>query len=103
MNKSRRIAGLMCSVAVGLFVSILMVSTEPVSARSCQEQCDAERAAGSSYCEYYFTPGTEDYNTCYATVNYQYWLCSTGAYTCGHSVMCNVFHYGSTYILYDCF
>jgi hypothetical protein len=102
MNNSRRIAGLMCSAAVGVFVSIMMLTAEPVSARSCQEQCDAETAAASLYCEYYFTPGTEDYNACHAARSYQYWLCSTGAYTCGHSYYCTVIAFDGIALTYGC-
>jgi hypothetical protein len=83
----------MCSAAVGVFVSIMVLTTEPVSARSCQEQCDAEFSAGASYCEANFTPGSQEYNDCYSTLNYQYWLCSTGAYNCGWMGYCFVIAY----------
>lgn len=79
MNRSRRVAALMSFGAVATFLAVLAVTTQPVSARSCQQQCDAEHSAGLADCDANY-PGDQE---CKDQVNAYYHTCSTGAYVCG--------------------
>ena len=78
MNRSHRTAALMSFGAVATFLIIVMATTQPVSARSCQQQCDAERAAGLADCNANY-PGDQE---CTNQVNSYYYTCSTGAMVC---------------------
>jgi hypothetical protein len=78
MNRSRRMAALMMFGAVATFVIIVAATTQPVLARSCQQECDAERAAGLQDCDDNY-PGVQE---CRDQVNSYWYTCSTGAMTC---------------------
>jgi hypothetical protein len=78
MNRSRRMAAAMCFGAVAVFLLFLSATMQPVAARSCQQQCDAERAAGLQWCNVEY-PGVQE---CVDQVNSYYYTCSTGAMIC---------------------
>ena len=92
MNRPRRLAVLMSSAAVFTFLFVLMVTTTSVSARRCQEECDAEHDAGLAACDESY-PGV---SLCYQQVFQDYESCSMNATSCSQQYQCY-----SSYSCYD--
>lgn len=87
MQRTRRYAALMCTVAVMVFVAVLAVSTEPASAemRRCQQECDAEYDAGAAYCQSQFGGSGQDYQDCMSDTYGVWQSCSMGAMWCSEN------------------
>jgi hypothetical protein len=91
MNRSKRIAALMSSAAVTVFLLVLATTSETVSARRCQEECNAEKAAGQAECDQLQQSDPEaSVNDCYQLVNQQFNSCSVNATSCSQAYQCSV-------------
>ena len=87
MTRSRRIAALMCSAAVFTFVTVLIATTETVSARQCQEECDATYTAAQSACDG-FAPDYAEVTACYSQAWNDHQSCSVNATSCSVQFQC---------------
>lgn len=74
--------------ATALTMAGVLYMTAPVAARSCQEQCDAQRDSMAAYCNATYTFNSPEWLDCWNENEYQWWLCSTGAYWCGSYFEC---------------
>ena len=91
MSQSRRVAALMSSAAVIVSLLVLMAGSATVSARRCQEECDAEKDAANAACD---SLGQGDphvlLNDCYHAAFQEYESCSMNATSCSQSYQCAV-------------
>jgi len=88
MKRQRRVAAVMSTVAVLVFLLVLSTSGTTVSAAKCQEECNAEQAASLADCDNNWSADPVAHSACYQAVNQAWNSCSMNAVTCQLSYMC---------------
>jgi hypothetical protein len=88
MSRVRRLALAMCAAAVGVFVTSIAVTSEPVSALGCYQYCDALLAGGYNRCNIDYESGSPEWADCNMYYENLYWECMYHSTYCGGACQC---------------